>query len=60
MNHVFLSYKKLRSIVLPLVSSCLNDYFHEYAIIDFLANQLVFVNTVACVKIFKQCVIVLF
>ena len=28
----------------PLVSSCLNDYFRMYAIIDFLANWLGFVN----------------
>ena len=32
----------------PLASSCLNNYFHVYSIIDFLANRLVFVNTVTC------------
>ena len=30
----------------PSASSCSNDYFREYAIIDFLANQLVFLFTV--------------
>ena len=30
----------------PLVSSCSNDYFRAYMIIDFLANRLVFPNTV--------------
>ena len=32
--------------LLPLACSCLNDDFHVYAIIDFLANQLVSPNTV--------------
>ena len=31
----------------PLPSSCSNDYFRAYTIIDFLANRLVFLNTVA-------------
>ena len=30
----------------PLASSCSNDYFCMYVIIDFLANRLVFPNTV--------------
>ena len=30
----------------PLASSCTNDYFRAYAIIDFLANWLVFPNMV--------------
>ena len=30
----------------PLASPCLNDYFRVYTIIDFLANRLVFLNTV--------------
>ena len=29
-----------------LASSCLNDYFRAYVIIDFLSNRLVFLNTV--------------
>ena len=32
--------------ILSLASSFLNDYFRAYMIIDFLANRLVFVNTV--------------
>ena len=34
-----------------LASLCSNDYFRTYAIIDFLANQLVFLNTVTHNKI---------
>ena len=34
------------SSLFPLVSSSLNDYFHAYAIIDFIANQLVFINMI--------------
>ena len=34
----------------PLASSCLNDYFRTYAIIKFLANRLVFPNTVTYVE----------
>ena len=30
----------------PLASSCLNAYFRAYAIIDFLADRLVFLNNV--------------
>ena len=30
----------------PLASSCLNNYFRTYVIIDFLANWLVFINKV--------------
>ena len=30
----------------PLASSCSNHYFRAYAIIDFLANRLFFLNTV--------------
>ena len=30
----------------PLASSCLNEYFRSYTIIDFLCNQLVFLNMV--------------
>ena len=29
-----------------LASLCSNAYFHAYAIVDFLADQLVFLNTV--------------
>ena len=29
-----------------LVSTCTNDYFRVYAVIDFLANRLVFLNTI--------------
>ena len=32
--------------VLPLASLCSNVYLHAYAIIDFLAGRLVFLNTV--------------
>ena len=34
----------------PLASSCLNDYFRVYAILDFLAKQLIFLNTVTCLS----------
>ena len=36
----------------PLASSCLNAYFHAYAIIDFLADQLVFLKTVTYILYF--------
>ena len=33
-----------------LVSSCVNVYFHAYAIIDFLTDRLVFLNTVTYIS----------
>ena len=36
-----------------LVSSCLNVYFRAYAIIDFLADRLVFLNTVTNLELQK-------
>ena len=40
----------VRRASFPLASSCLNDYFGAYTIIDLLANRLVFVNMVTCVS----------
>ena len=40
----------LRPGSFSIIILCLNDYFRMYAIIDFLANRLVFVNTVTYVK----------
>ena len=39
----------VRRASFPLASSCLNDYFRAYTIIDFLAKRLVFVNIVTYV-----------
>ena len=37
----------------PLVCSCSNDYFCAYAVVDFLANKLVFPNMVTyCVRLY--------
>ena len=36
----------------PLASSCSNAYFCAYAIIDFLADRLVFLNTVTYVVLY--------
>ena len=33
-----------------LASSCANAYFRAYAIIDFLADRLIFLNTVTYIK----------
>ena len=41
-----LQVKRASFSLLPLASLGLKDYFRVYAIIDFLANMLVFLNTV--------------
>ena len=38
--------KRTSFSLFTLASSCTNVYFHAYAIIDFLADRLVFLNTV--------------
>ena len=43
---IFKYVKRTSFSLLPLESSCSYDYFCMYAIIDFLANKLVFLNTV--------------
>ena len=41
--------KRASFSLFTLASSCANAYFHAYAIIDFLADRLVFLNTVTYV-----------
>ena len=43
------SVRRTTFSLFPLTSSCLNNYFRVYSIIYFLANQLVFLNTVTFV-----------
>ena len=46
--------KRASFSLFTLASSCANAYFHAYTIIDFLADQLVFLNTVTYVHGNKQ------
>ena len=41
-----LRVKRSSFSLFTLASLCSNEYFHAYAIIDFLADRLVFLNTV--------------
>ena len=44
--------KRVSFSLFSLASSCTNAYFLAYAIIDFLADRLAFLNTVTYVKLY--------
>ena len=46
--------KRASFSLFTLASSCANAYFRAYAIIDVLADRLVFLNTVTYVPLVKQ------
>ena len=49
-----LRVKRTSFSLFTLASSCSNAYFRAYAIIDFLADQLVFLNTVTNLELQKN------